>query len=114
VDVDDRTAVTVVVASEGYPGNYEKGRPIVGLDLVRDAYVFQAGTKLTKEGELVTDGGRVLAITAFGKDLEQAILSAYRNVPLISFEGKYVRSDIGKDLVRMSPSRSGATQRSTN
>jgi phosphoribosylamine---glycine ligase len=114
VDVDDRTAVTVVVASEGYPGNYEKGRAIVGLDLVRDAYVFQAGTKLTKEGELVTDGGRVLAITAFGKDLEQAILSAYRNVPLISFEGKYVRSDIGKDLVRMSPSRSGATQRSTN
>lgn len=111
VDVDDRTAVTIVIASEGYPDRYEKGRPIVGLEMVRDAYVFQAGTKLTKEGGLVTDGGRVMAVTGFGKDLEQAIISAYRSAGLITFDGKYVRSDIGKDLVRIPVPRGGTQQK---
>ncbi len=109
VDVDDRTAVTVVLASEGYPGSYEEGKVIVGMDMVRDAYVFQAGTQLTKEGELVTAGGRVMAVTAFGKDLEQAMAAAYRNVPLIAFEGRTFRSDIGKDLVKVTTPR-GAQQ----
>lgn len=99
VDVDDRTAVTVVLASEGYPGAYEKGHEIVGLELVRDAYVFQAGTAV-KNGRLVTNGGRVLAVTAFGKDLEHAIASAYRSAGFIAFEGRTMRSDIGHDLVR--------------
>lgn len=100
VDVDDRTAVTIVLASEGYPGKVTTGRAIGGLELVREAYVFQAGTA-EKNGELVTAGGRVLAVTAFGKDLEQAIASAYRSASLIDFEGKVMRTDIGHDLVRM-------------
>jgi phosphoribosylamine--glycine ligase len=100
VDVDDRTAVTIVMASEGYPGKVVTGRAIGGLELVREAYVFHAGTA-EKDGELVTAGGRVLAVTAFGKDLEQAIASAYRSASLIDFEGKVMRTDIGHDLVRM-------------
>ena len=108
VDVDDRTAVTVVIASEGYPGNYEKGRPVGGIDLVRDAYVFHAGTRM-KGDTLVTDGGRVLCVTAFGKDLDQAITSAYRNAALIDFDGKYFRTDIGRDLVKI-PVPRGAQQ----
>jgi phosphoribosylamine--glycine ligase len=108
VDVDDRTAVSIVLASEGYPGEYEKGKPITGLDLVTDAYVFQSGTAM-KGDRLVTAGGRVLTVTAIGKDLEQAIANAYRNASLIAFEGKYMRSDIGHDLVRM-PVPKGAHQ----
>lgn len=105
VDVDDRTAVTVVLASEGYPGAHESGRPVIGLDLVRDAYVFQGGTTL--EGDrIATAGGRVLSVTAFGKDLEQAIMAAQRNAALIDFEGKYLRTDIGLDLVKQPSSRS--------
>jgi len=99
VDVDDRTAVTVVLASEGYPNDPVTGHAIIGLDLVRDAYVFQSGTAL-KGDQLVTAGGRVLSVTAFGKDLEQAILSAQRSAALISYEGKYLRTDIGLDLVK--------------
>ncbi|MDQ3100925.1 MAG: phosphoribosylamine--glycine ligase [Bacteroidota bacterium] len=110
VDVDDRTAVTVVLASEGYPNDHEKGRRIIGMDMARDSYVFQAGTKLDKNGDLITDGGRVMAVTGFGKDLEQAIISAYRNAALIMYEGKYVRSDIGKDLIRI-PATRGAQQK---
>ena len=99
VDMDDKTAVSIVLASEGYPGEYERGKPIGGLELVRDAYVFQAGTK--QKGEtLLTDGGRVLAVTGMGKDLESAIASAYRSAALIDFEGKTMRADIGQDLVK--------------
>ncbi|HPF66449.1 MAG: phosphoribosylamine--glycine ligase [Flavobacteriales bacterium] len=99
VDVDDRTAVTVVLASEGYPGGHEKGRPIVGLELVREAFVFQAGTKTLGE-DLVTDGGRVLSVTSFGKDIEHAIANTYKSAALVAFEGRMFRSDIGHDLVR--------------
>ncbi len=99
VDVDDRTAVTVVLASEGYPDAFERGKPIIGLDLVRDAYVFQSGTALNGD-RLETAGGRVLSVTAFGKDLEQAILAAQRNAALIDYDGKYLRTDIGLDLVK--------------
>ncbi|HMN05608.1 MAG TPA: phosphoribosylamine--glycine ligase [Flavobacteriales bacterium] len=99
VDVDDRACVTVVMASEGYPGKYETGRAIVGLDLVQGAHVFHSGTALEQE-RLVTKGGRVLSVTAFGKDIEHAILNAYTNAALIDFEGKTHRTDIGHDLLR--------------
>ena len=99
VDVDDRTAVSIVLASEGYPGEYATGAPIVGMELVREAYVFQSGTTM-KGDQLVTAGGRVLTVTAFGKDLEQAIQSAQRSAALINFEGRYLRPDIGFDLVK--------------
>lgn len=104
VDVDDRTAVTVVLASEGYPNDYETGKPIVGLELVREAYVFQSGTAQVGD-RLATAGGRVLSVTAFGKDLEQAILAAQRSAALISYEGKTFRPDIGLDLVKQPSSR---------
>ena len=99
VDVDDRTAVSIVLACAGYPGEYATGAPIVGMELVRDAYVFQSGTAM-KGDRLVTAGGRVLTVTAFGKDLEHAILSAQRSAALIDFEGRYLRPDIGIDLVK--------------
>jgi phosphoribosylamine--glycine ligase len=99
VDVDDRTAATVVLASEGYPEKVRKGLPIGGADMVSEAYVFHAGTTM-KGDELVTDGGRVMVLTAFGKDLEQAMANVYRSVPLVAFDGKYFRRDIGRDLVR--------------
>lgn len=99
VDVDDRTAATVVLAAEGYPGEPRKGDPIGGLELVREALVFHAGTVQQGDG-VVTNGGRVLVLTAFGKDVEQAIANVYRSVPLVDFAGKYFRRDIGRDLVR--------------
>lgn len=111
VDVDDRTAVTIVLASEGYPGAFEKGVVINGLDMVRDAYVFQAGTA-SKGDRLLTDGGRVLTVTGMGKDLESAIASAYRQAAVIDYEGKYLRTDIGHDLVKQPTQRAGAAVRS--
>ena len=110
VDVEDRTAVTVVLASDGYPGTFEKGHPINGLELVRDAYVFQSGTT-SKGDRLLTDGGRVLSVTGMGKDLESAIASAYRQAAVIDFEGKYQRPDIGHDLVKQPTQRAGAVAR---
>ena len=80
----------------------------MGLDLVREAYVFQSGTAVKGDG-LVTQGGRVMAVTAFGKDLEHAIAAAYRSVGLITFEGKYCRTDIGNDLVRLPDAKASAT-----
>lgn len=100
VDMDDRTAVCVVLAADGYPGPVDKGHPIAGLELVNDAYVFQAGTAM-KGDSLVTNGGRVMCVTAFGKDLEHAIANAYKHASLIAFEGKTMRTDIGHDLLRV-------------
>ena len=111
VDVDDRTAVTIVLASDGYPGSFEKGVVINGLDMVRDAYVFQGGTA-SKGDRLLTDGGRVLTVTGMGKDLESAIASAYRQAAVIDYEGKYMRTDIGHDLVKQPTQRAGAVVRS--
>ncbi len=104
VDVDDRTCVSVVMAAEGYPGEVRKGDLIEGLEAVTNAYVFQAGTAETKEG-LVTDGGRVMAVSGFGKDVEQALLNTYRSVVLIDYEGRTVRTDIGRDLVKVTATK---------
>ncbi|MBK9176373.1 MAG: phosphoribosylamine--glycine ligase [Flavobacteriales bacterium] len=110
VDVDDRTAVSIVLAAEGYPEEYEKGKTILGVDMVRDAYVFQAGTRL-KGDKLVTNGGRVMTVTGMGKDLESAIASAYRAASVIAYDGKYMRDDIGHDLVKQPAQRAGAVAR---
>lgn len=92
----DKKTVCVVMASGGYPGSYEKGEHILGIDDVdADAYVFHAGTKM-KDGEIVTNGGRVLGVTAWGDTTEEARQKAYENVSKISFEGAYYRKDIGK------------------
>lgn len=110
VDVDDRTAVSIVLAAEGYPEEYEKGKTILGVEMVRDAYVFQAGTRL-KGDKLVTNGGRVMTVTGMGKDLESAIASAYRAASVIAYDGKYMRDDIGHDLVKQPAQRAGAVAR---
>ena len=109
VDVDDRTCVSVVMASRGYPSDHEKGQTITGIESVTTALVFQAGTTENKNG-LVTNGGRVLAVSAFGKDLEQAIVNSYRSVLMIDFEGKTGRSDIGHDLIRTPAPKAPAPQ----
>lgn len=109
VDVDDRTAVSIVLAAEGYPGDFEKGSVINGVEMVRDAYVFQAGIA-QKGDQLVTNGGRVMAVTGMGKDLESAIASAYRAASVIGYEDKYMRDDIGHDLVKQPTSRASAAR----
>ena len=93
----DRPSVCVVLASGGYPGKYETGKQITGLDnasLCREVTVFHAGTKL-KDGKLVTSGGRVLGVTALGGSVAEAIERAYEACDLIKWEGKYLRRDIG-------------------
>jgi phosphoribosylamine--glycine ligase len=101
VEWTDDVAVCVVLASKGYPGKYEKGKPISGLDKAGDvpgAVVFHAGTA-AKDGEIVTNGGRVLGATALGKDVPSAIKRAYECADAIKFDGKYCRSDIGKKAI---------------
>ncbi len=97
VEFDDRTAVTVMLVSGGYPEEFEKGKPIFNLDKVKDSIVFQAGTIL-KNNRIVTSGGRVMAISSYGTDKEEALALSFKNANLISFEKKYFRSDIGFDL----------------
>jgi phosphoribosylamine---glycine ligase len=109
VDVDDRTAVTVVLASEGYPGEYITGKAISGIELVKDAFVFQAGT-VQKGERLLTSGGRVMAVTAFGKDVEHAMNRAYQGAALIAYEGKVHRTDIGADQIKKQQSKPTAAQ----
>lgn len=96
----DNAAVCVVLASDGYPVSYEKGFPIHGLEKFKGSdqyFVFHAGTA-SKDGEIVTNGGRVLGVTATGEDLKQARANAYKAVELVKFENKYYRHDIGKAI----------------
>ncbi len=97
---EDNAAVCVVLASDGYPVSYEKGYPIEGLDNFKEKegyYVFHAGTAL-KDGKIVTNGGRVLGVTAKGADLKEARANAYKATSWINFENKYMRNDIGKAI----------------
>ena len=95
--VDERTAATVVLVSGGYPEAYEKGKPITGLDKIKDALVFHAGTRM-ENGEVLTNGGRVLVVTAFGGDYQEAINKSYQNASQVHFDKIYYRKDIGFDL----------------
>jgi phosphoribosylamine--glycine ligase len=93
---DPRPAVCVVMASEGYPGNYERGYPIRGLDdaaKIENVMVFHAGTT-RKDGQVITDGGRVLGVTALGDTISKAKLAAYTGVKCIRFSGAWCRKDI--------------------
>lgn len=97
---EDNAAVCVVLASDGYPEHYEKGKVITGLEDFKSRegyYVFHAGTKRTEQG-IVTNGGRVLGVTAKGRDLKEARKNAYEATELIHFENKYMRTDIGKSV----------------
>ncbi len=94
-----KTAVTVMCVSGGYPGKYENGFEIKGLDEVKDSLVYHAGTKLV-DGKLVTNGGRVLSVTSVGDSIADALRKSYDSIDKISFENMYYRKDIGKDLMK--------------
>ena len=97
IEIDERAAATVIVASGGYPEDYEKGKVITGLDEVKDSMVFHAGTK-NDAGSVVTNGGRVLAVTSYGSDILEAVKTSNESIDKISFEGKYYRRDIGYEF----------------
>lgn len=99
--IDERTATTVVLVSEGYPGDYEKGKIISGLDKVADALVFHAGTALDGENNVVTNGGRVLAMTGMGKNIEEALQFSYNAAEAVHYDGIQFRKDIGRDVINV-------------
>jgi phosphoribosylamine---glycine ligase len=96
--IDKRSAVCVMLVSGGYPGNYEKGYIITGLDDVKDSLVFHAGTKFDAEGNVITAGGRVIAVSSYGQNKEEALALSFAGARKIKFTDKHFRSDIGKDL----------------
>lgn len=96
-EIDPRSATTVMMVSGGYPEKYEKGKVISGLEDVQNSLVFHAGTTV-KDGETVTNGGRVLAITSYGDTFKDALQQSYKSVAKIDFDGKYYRTDLGFDL----------------
>ena len=98
MEIDERVCATVILASYGYPGIFEKGFVIQGLENTENCMVFQAGTALNTNGELVTNGGRVMAVTAYGKNHQEALQLCYVNAGRIYFESRYFRRDIGFDL----------------
>ncbi|TXF86259.1 phosphoribosylamine--glycine ligase [Neolewinella aurantiaca] len=98
VEFDERQAATIVLVSGGYPGPYEKGKVILGIEDVEGSMVFHAGTKLDENGSLVTNGGRVLAVTSYGVTFEDALALSYENAKKINFAGCNYRGDIGFDL----------------
>ena len=97
LETDDRFVTTVMLASGGYPGHYEKGKVISGLENTNECVVFHAGTKLSDDS-IITSGGRVLAVSAWGNTMQYALDGSYRNAAKITFENMYFRPDIGFDL----------------
>ena len=97
IEKDPRFAVSVMLVAGGYPGDYEKGKVMTGFEEVTDSILFHAGTTV-KDGNVVTNGGRVIAVSSYGKDKAEALAMSFKNAQKISYEGKYFRSDIGFDL----------------
>ena len=97
IEIDDRFVTTVMLVSGGYPGKFEKGKPIYGLESANGSVLFHAGTK--KDGDkVVTSGGRVIAVSSWGPTMNDALKESYRNAKLLKFDGSYYRPDIGFDL----------------
>ena len=98
LEQDERSAVCVMLVSGGYPQHYDKGYVITGIDQVKDSIVFHAGTAFDTNGNVVTAGGRVLAVSSYGKDKDEALALSFRGARTIEFNKKHFRSDIGQDL----------------
>jgi len=97
IQIDKRAAAAVMLVAGGYPGNYENGKVITGTENIKNSIVFHAGTK-TENNNIVTAGGRVIAVSSYGKDMNDALQASYENAKLIQFENKYYRKDLGFDL----------------
>ena len=97
IEFDERAAVCVMLVSGGYPQDYKKGYPITGIENVDGSIVFHSGTAL-KDGQVVTNGGRVIAVSSYGKDKDEALRKSFDEAQKIIFTDKYFRRDIGKDL----------------
>lgn len=97
IEKDPRFAVSVMLVAGGYPGDYEKGKVMTGFEEVTDSILFHAGTTV-KDSNIVTNGGRVIAVSSYGKDKAEALAQSFKNAQKINYEGKYFRSDIGFDL----------------
>ena len=97
LEVDERSATTIMVVSGGYPEEFEKGKVITGLENITDSIVFHAGTKL-ENNQVLSNGGRVLTVTSYGDNFEEAIKKSYQNIAKLQFDKMYFRRDIGKDL----------------
>ena len=97
IEIDDRAATTVMLVSGGYPESYEKGKVITGIEHIEGSIPFHAGAT-NKDGEVVTSGGRVMAITSYGNTYEDAIKKSYQNIDKLHFDKMYFRKDIGFDL----------------
>jgi phosphoribosylamine--glycine ligase len=98
LEIDERSATTIMVVSGGYPEEYDKGFEISGLEKIQDSIAFHAGTKLNNN-KVVTNGGRVIAITSFGANFQEAIKKSYQNIEKLHFDKMYYRKDIGFDLL---------------
>ncbi len=96
-ELDERTAATIMVVAGGYPEEYAKGDVITGFEMVEGSIVFHAGTKLEND-TIVTNGGRVLAVTSYGNDFKEATKKSYQNIEKLNFDKMYYRKDIGFDL----------------
>jgi phosphoribosylamine---glycine ligase len=97
IEIDERSAVAVMLVSGGYPGNYENGKVISGIESVTNSIVFHAGTK-AENNNIVTAGGRVVAVSSYGADMKNALETSYENAKIIQFDKKYYRKDLGFDL----------------
>ena len=97
LEIDERSATTIMLVSGGYPEDFEKGKIISGLETIEDSIVFHAGTKLDN-GNVVSNGGRVLTVTSYGNDFQEAIKKSYQNIAKLNFDKMYFRKDIGNDL----------------
>ena len=99
-EFEDKHATAIMQVAAGYPDSYPKGDKITGFENVVDSIVFHAGTKFAKDQSIVTNGGRVLAITSFGKTMKEALARSYKNAEKINFAGNYYRRDLGNDLIK--------------
>lgn len=100
IEIDERSAATVMLVAGGYPNDYDKGKKITGMDLINDSILFHAGTAM-KNGEVVSNGGRVMAITSVAKDLETAVSRSIYNADIVKFDKKNYRKDIGQDMIKL-------------